>query len=248
MFRSTNWPSSPPVGVELQGEPALGEVELDAVCSRLEASPNVCLGLAHEIGQKLLARVSLDSVLRIDQADRGGGDHRLLDRRFRLLASSQEKFVGMASVTERSLRQPGQLPLVPVGERNDHPVRSESVGAVEGIGGEARFSLFAVGDHRRTGLLEQGDSVGQRTILVLGEGILADPSGSEFVQRAEQMPGARDAADRLSRDGHRFSSGAEADSAALGTQSIFPDANSRTDIRRFWDRVFVALVTPQHGR
>ena len=65
--------------IELHCEAALGEIELHDVGALGQTTANVRLRLAHEILEKRFARVPRNAALRIEQAQRRGGDHRLLD-------------------------------------------------------------------------------------------------------------------------------------------------------------------------
>ena len=105
MFRSRNWRSSPPEGSSFSDSRALGEVDLDAVGAVLERSPDVGLGLVDEIGEELLAGVAVDAVGRVQEAERRGGDDRLLDRPRRKALRSLEVDVSVGRVAERPLGQ-----------------------------------------------------------------------------------------------------------------------------------------------
>ena len=69
-----------PGRVELDGEPALGEVDLHAVRAAVQGAADVGGRLVHQVCQERLPRVAVDAAGRVDQAQRGRSDHRLLDR------------------------------------------------------------------------------------------------------------------------------------------------------------------------
>lgn len=73
-------PQQPAGGVELHGETALGEIDLDLGGAPVETLADVRLGLVDEIVEELLPRIAVDPIRWIEQADRRGGDHRLLER------------------------------------------------------------------------------------------------------------------------------------------------------------------------
>jgi len=61
--------------------------------------------------------------------------------------------------------QHGQLPLVPVGERDDDAIGRQLLQPGERVRGEARPGLLAVGDDRRSGLLKALDGVAHGLVL-----------------------------------------------------------------------------------
>ncbi len=109
----------------------------------------------------------------------------------------------MICVAERAGRQPGQLPGVPVGERDHHPVRGERLQAGQRIGREARLALLAIGDHRRARSLELLDGLAHRCFDDLGMVLGADPARGQIVPGLDQPPRPGDAADGLGGNDHR---------------------------------------------
>jgi len=105
-------------------------------------------------------------------------------------------------VAERARRQPGQLPGVPVGEGDHHPVRGERVQTGERVGREARLALLPIGDHWRAGRLELPDGLAYRRVGQLGVGFRGDPAGGEVAAGLDQLWWPGDAPDRLGGDGH----------------------------------------------
>src|SRR6202035_757064 len=61
-------------GVELEGEPSLGEVKLGDVRASLQRAPDVGFCLVDEVAQERLARVAVKIRGRIEQAQRGRSD------------------------------------------------------------------------------------------------------------------------------------------------------------------------------
>ena len=114
-----------PRGVELDREPALGEVDLDGVRTLLEAAPDVELRLSHQIVEELRPRVTLDPVCRVQEAERRGRDDSLLERMLGLLLRQLEVRIGVRPVAERSRGQARQLARVTVGERDRDTVGRE---------------------------------------------------------------------------------------------------------------------------
>jgi hypothetical protein len=76
--------------IELEREATLGEVQLDGRRTAVEALPDIGLGLIGEVLQEGFPRVPDDSLGRVQQAQRGRGDHCLLDRPAGDLASLVE--------------------------------------------------------------------------------------------------------------------------------------------------------------
>src|SRR5581483_4025444 len=64
--------------IEFEGQPALGEIELHDVCPRVQAAADVRLRLVGEVVEELLARIAVEPAGRVEQAERGRRDHRLL--------------------------------------------------------------------------------------------------------------------------------------------------------------------------
>ena len=130
----------------------------------VERSPDVLLTGVHEVVQERFALVALHAVLRVEQAQRGGGDHGLLDRHVRVALRGLQVAVGVPAEPERSRREPRQLPGVAVGERDHRAVRGQVVQPFERIGHEARLGLLAVRDHGRARRLEPLDRVAERPV------------------------------------------------------------------------------------
>src|SRR5207249_6570818 len=65
--------------IELHREPAFGEIERHHVGTLRETPADVRLRLEYEFLEKRFARIPCDAVLRIEQAERRGRDHRLFD-------------------------------------------------------------------------------------------------------------------------------------------------------------------------
>src|SRR6202034_4525373 len=70
--------------VQFEREPALGEVQLYHVRPAGQAAADVGLRLRGQVFEKLPLRITGDAVRRIQQAQRGRGDHRLLHRNVRV--------------------------------------------------------------------------------------------------------------------------------------------------------------------
>ncbi len=182
--------------VELQRQPRLGEVDLDVVGARVEAAADVGLRLVDQIRDERVPRVAVDPVGGIEQAQRRGRDHRLLDRLRREALRRAQIAVGMRCVAERAGRDHRKLPRVAVGERDHNAVRGECVEPCDRVGGKARLGLLAVGDHRRAGRLERGDRVAHCLVEQLVE---REPR----LHGGQQLGWARDAPDRFGWNRHR---------------------------------------------
>jgi hypothetical protein len=134
-------------GIELDRQAPLGEVDLHAVGAPVERSPDVLLAGVHEVVQERVAPVAVDTVLRVDQAQRGGRDHGLLDRHVRVALCGLQVAIRVTAEPEGSRREPGQLTSVTVRERDHGSVGCQVPEPFERVGGEARLRLLAVRDH-----------------------------------------------------------------------------------------------------
>jgi hypothetical protein len=151
-------------GIELDCEPAFGEVDLDAVSAMFEGAADVELDLADEVCEEVVPRVALDAVGRVDEAERGGGDDGLLERPVGEWPRPIEIGVRIGAVPERAGGQPRQRPGVPVGERDRDTVRFERLEPVDRVRREARLALLAVRYDRRPGFLEIRNRLGKAAI------------------------------------------------------------------------------------
>ena len=107
LLRSMKRWSSSPDGIDLDREPALGEVDLHAVRALPQAGANFGLVLAQQIGDELLAGVAGNRLRRVHQAQGRRGDHRLLDRPLRVPKGHVEIAVGVASGSGTARRSAG---------------------------------------------------------------------------------------------------------------------------------------------
>jgi hypothetical protein len=105
-----------------------------------------------------------------------------------------------ALVPERTGGQHRKAAGVPVHERDHRAVRSDLVGTVDRVGDETRLGLFAIGDHRRSGVLEFLDGVPQRRSASVVQVGLADLVGLEILDSVHQGRRTRNAADGFGRD------------------------------------------------
>src|SRR5712692_5009037 len=190
-------------GIELHGEPALGEIELHDVGALREATTDVPLRLAHQILEKRFARISLDAVLRIEQAQRRGCNHRLLDRHVRVRSCAREICIGVRLIAERPGGQPGELPRVAVGEGDGDAIRREIREPVDRVRGEAGFRLLPVGDDGGLGCLETLDGIADRRVLEASELIAREATGGELLHARDEVRGSGDAANGLCGNRHR---------------------------------------------
>ena len=71
LFKSMKLCSKCPDGIDLDREPAFGEVDLHVMGALRQAASDLRLVLAQQIMDELLARVSFDIAGRIHQAQRG---------------------------------------------------------------------------------------------------------------------------------------------------------------------------------
>jgi hypothetical protein len=105
--------------IELEREPGFGEVDLGARTPSDDPAQLVrCL--RDQVVDERLARVALDPVARVHQADRRGRDDRLLEWRARLVARAVEIRVRLRRVAERGRREDRQLPGMSVLEGDGH--------------------------------------------------------------------------------------------------------------------------------
>jgi hypothetical protein len=118
--------------VQLERQPALGEAQLHGGGTGVQALPDVGLGLVGQVGEERLPRVAVDPVGRVQQAQRGRRDHRLLDRPVGQSLRLGQVGHREAAVAERARGEPGQLPGVPVGERMTTPSGANASTPVSG--------------------------------------------------------------------------------------------------------------------
>src|SRR5213082_1285370 len=190
-------------GIELDREPALGEVDLDDVRARRQAAPDVRLRLAHEVLEERVARVSADAVLGIEQAQGRGRNHRLLDGHAGMSPRGHEIRIGVGLVAERPGGQAGEPPRVSVGERDGHAVGREAREPVNRVGGEAGLGLLPVADHRGLGRFEAFDGVTDALVLEPGELVAREAAGGELLHCRDELGGSGNAADGFGGNGHR---------------------------------------------
>ena len=158
--------------------------------------------LVDEVREELVARVAVDAVGRVEQAQCRRCDDRLLDRQRRELPRGAQQVDGVRGVAKRPAAQHGQLAGVPVGERHDRAARRQVGYARHRVGQEARLVLLAVGDHRRAGGLEPADRVRQRLVRQLPQTGGVEPALRVVLEASQELRGTRDAADRLGRNAH----------------------------------------------
>src|SRR5207253_7724258 len=125
MVRVHEHPGQAQQWIEVHREPAFGEIELHHVGTLRETPADVRLRLAHEILEKRFARIPCNAVLRIEQAERRGRDHRLFDGHVGVRSRAREICVGIRLIAERPGGEPGELPRVSVGERDRDAVGCE---------------------------------------------------------------------------------------------------------------------------
>ena len=108
--------------IDLHRQPSFGEVDLDDMGAFLETAADLGLVLAQEIVEKGVARVALDAVGRIHQAQRGGRYDGLLHRDVGVTSRIVQEAVRVAAITERSGGEPGHATRVTGCERNPEAV------------------------------------------------------------------------------------------------------------------------------
>jgi hypothetical protein len=86
---------------------------------------------------------------------------------------------------------------VAVLERDRDASRSEVGESGDGIGREARFSLFAVGDDGRACLLEAADRVRDGGLVERLQSVCPDAPGAERADAFDQLLGTWNTSDRL---------------------------------------------------
>jgi hypothetical protein len=104
LLSATKSRSSP---IELARETALGEVDLHLVRAGVERSPDVRLALADQVVQERLARVALDPIQRVEQAEGRGGDDGLLHRYVRAVLCLLQVARRVRTEPEGRRREPG---------------------------------------------------------------------------------------------------------------------------------------------
>jgi hypothetical protein len=92
-------------GIQLDRQPGLGEVDLDVVCSLVQASAVVSRRFAYEVGEERLPGIALDAILGVEKAQRRGRDHRLLDGNIGVTQRRLEVAVGMGPVAKGAGRE-----------------------------------------------------------------------------------------------------------------------------------------------
>ncbi len=156
-----------PGGVDLHGQPSLGEVHLHLVGAPGQAAPYVGFMLAQQIVDELLARVAGNALGRVHQAQGRRRYHRLLDRHVRVAHGDVHVTAGMPPVSEGAAREPREPARVAVGKRNGETIRRCVRETVHGVRREAVvLPLFAVSDDRRARRLEPLDGVPNGVFIV----------------------------------------------------------------------------------
>src|SRR6185312_11510871 len=188
-------PQQPAGRVELHGEPAFGEIDLDVGGSLLEAAADIRFGLADEVGEELLLRIAVDAALGIEEAHRRGRDHGLLHGFLGVGLGGGEIGCGSGTVAERPSNEARQLPHMTVREGDLHAVRRQVVGTMNGIGREAGLGLLAVRDYRRSGRLEAMDRIDERPPVQLVQLLLGNPALLRLLDGLDQLGRTWNAAD-----------------------------------------------------
>src|SRR5260370_41535563 len=89
---------------------------------------------------------------------------------------------------------------VAVGEGDGDAIGSQVLQAVDWVGGKARLSLLAVGDHRGPSCLELLDGVPDRPLVEGIEACLRNLSSVELGDAFEELARPRNTSDRFSRN------------------------------------------------
>ena len=182
--------------VQLERQARLGEVDLD-VRPAIQATADLGGGLTDEVLDERLARVARQAVTRVQQAQRRGGDDRLLQGCLRVGSRGVDVRPGLRRVTEGAGRQERELAGVAVLERNRHPSRREVRESGDRIRRETLLALLAVGHHRRPGLLETTQGVSHGVVIQGLEGGRPEQSLARCSHAVDQLRRARDTADRF---------------------------------------------------
>ena len=160
-------------------------------------SPEGPWALCDEVPQEVRLRIAGNSLLRIEQAQGGGRDDRLLQGNTGKLLRTRQVSVGIGPVAERTRGEAGQLPDVTIRELDDHAIGGEVFKTMDRVGGEAGFRLLAVGDYRGPGGLELPDRILERVVDQLVHRALGNASGGEILHSLNQLFGSRNASDGL---------------------------------------------------
>ena len=147
MFSATKLRSSPPDGSSFSESRASVKSIWTQWAPPGERPPDVGLDLAEQVGEEGVARVAVYAVFGVQETERRGRDHRLLDGTRCNVSRSGEVAAGVGLVAERSSGQPRELAGVAVCERDHDTIRRE-LEPVDRVGGEARLPLLSVGDDR----------------------------------------------------------------------------------------------------
>src|SRR5271156_7137668 len=188
--------------VELEREPALGEINLDIGCAGFESSTDIGFGFVDEISEEGFPRVAGYLRCRIQEAQSGSGDDGLLNGALCIAAGRREIAIGVNAVAERSGRQSGQLALVTVGERDHDSIGCEIFESSERVSCETGLSLLAICQDWRTGLFKAADGVLKGLPISIVEHITGDFAGLEGRNGLNQLRWAGDAANRFGRNCH----------------------------------------------
>ena len=171
--------------VDLDRQPALGEVDLHAVRALAQAGADLGLVLPEQVVDELVAGVAGDLVGRVHEAQGRGRDDRLLDRPVGVLERHVQVAVGVRLVAERPAGEPRHAADVAGRERDLEAVGGGVRQPVDAVGPEVVvLPLLAVGDDRRAGCLEPRDGVPDRLVV-------------ERVQRRVRAVRRRDRLDQL---------------------------------------------------
>src|SRR5438128_3907582 len=209
--------------IELDREPALREIELHDVGALRQTPADVRLRLAQQITEERFARVSPNPVLGIHQTEGRGRNDRLLDGHVGERPRVRDIPIGVRLIAERPGSQPGELPHVPVRERDRDAVGCEVREPVDRVRGEARFRLLPIGDHGGLGRLEAPDGVADRRVLEASELVAREATGGELLHPRDELRGSGDAANGFSGDGH----GARLAAAVAMSMTLSPNPWTR---------------------
>src|SRR2546426_9832367 len=117
--------------IQLHREPPFREVDLHVGRAAREALPDVTLGFAQQIREECVARVPGNTLLRIQETERGRRNDRLLQRYTRVLLRLFEISHRVRPVLERTRREFRQLSCMTISEGNRDAAWRERLEAVD---------------------------------------------------------------------------------------------------------------------